>query len=87
MSARTILFAALLLAWAAPAHAQQPFPFPLPLPPMPQGSPEERAACQPDVQRFCEHVLPDTQRVLECLQANRRRISTACRRVLEKYGQ
>ena len=49
--------------------------------------PEERAACQPDVQKFCEQALPDTMRVLQCLQANRTRISRACRQVLERHGQ
>jgi hypothetical protein len=86
MPAKTILFAALLVALSAPALAQLPIPLPLPLP-LPQGSPEERAACQPDVQRYCESALPDTMRVLQCLQANRRRISVACRRVLENHGQ
>ena len=87
MSAKTILFAALLMMFAVPVRAQLPFPLPLPPLPMPQGTPEERAACQPDVQRFCESALPDTMRVLHCLQSNRRRISVACRRVLERNGQ
>jgi hypothetical protein len=87
MSARIVLFAALLVMSCAPARAQLPFPLPLPPLPMPQGTPEERAACQPDVQRYCESALPDTMRVLHCLQTNRRRISVACRRVLENHGQ
>lgn len=28
--------------------------------PMPQGTPEERAACAPDLHRFCEAALQDT---------------------------
>ncbi len=54
---------------------------------MPQGTPEERAACAPDVKKYCETALPDTMRVLSCLQANRARISGACNRVLVSHGQ
>ncbi len=31
--------------------------------------------------------MPDNMRVLNCLQANRQRISKACQNVLIKYGQ
>jgi hypothetical protein len=68
------------------AHAQLPLPLPLPIP-MPTGTPEDRAACEPDVQRYCRAAIPDTFRVLNCLQDNRRQISTACQNVLIKYGQ
>jgi hypothetical protein len=85
-----LLLLAVLVAFSTQALAQPPFP-PLPFPPlplpMPQGTPEERAACAPDVQRFCEQALPDTLRVLHCLQANRGRIGRACREVLERHGQ
>ena len=80
--------ALLLVAFAISptvALAQLPIPFP-PLP-MPQGTPEERAACAPDVQKYCEAALPDTMRVLACLQANRAKISRACNRVLVSHGQ
>jgi len=80
--------ALLLIAFIAvptAALAQLPLPFP-PLP-MPQGTPEERAACAPDVQKFCQAALPDTMRVLACLQANRSRISRACNQVLVSHGQ
>ncbi len=86
MALKVVLLAAVLVVCSAPARAQLPFP-PLPFPPLPQGTPEDRAACQADVQRFCKSALPDTNRVLQCLQTNRRRISVACREVLEKYGQ
>jgi len=55
--------------------------------PMPQGTPEERTACAPDVHRFCEAALQDTMRVLACLQSNRPRISAGCNRVLVSHGQ
>ena len=48
---------------------------------------EERAACAPDVHKFCESALQDTMRVLACLQANRPKISAACNRVLVSHGQ
>jgi hypothetical protein len=54
---------------------------------MPQGTPEERAACAPDVHKFCGSDLQDTMRVLACLQANRPKISAACNRVLVSHGQ
>lgn len=88
MLRKVTLLAAILVISSTPALAQLPFPLPLPLPlPMPEGTPEDRAACQPDVHKFCEAALPDTNRVLQCLQTNRRRIGVACRQVLEKYGQ
>jgi hypothetical protein len=69
----SLLLVALGACSTTPAHAQVPSPFP-PLP-LAQGTPEERAACGPDVQKFC------------CLQANRRKISAACNRVLVSHGQ
>jgi hypothetical protein len=68
------------------ALAQNPFPLPFPPLPMTQGTPEERAACQADVQKYCERELPDVMRVASCLQANRHRISAACRQVLANRG-
>jgi hypothetical protein len=85
MYRKVTLLVAILVALATPAMAQLPFP-PLPLP-IPQGTPEERAAYAPDVQRYCEAALPDTMRVLACLQSNRSRISNACNRVLVSHGQ
>ncbi len=89
MLRKAALLATALVVCSPPARAQQaplPLPFP-PLLPMPQGTPEERAACAPDVQKFCETALPDTMRVLACLQASRSRISVACNRVLVSHGQ
>jgi hypothetical protein len=67
------------------ALAQLPLPLPLPIPT--DGTPEDRAACEPDVQRHCKAAVPDQLRVLGCLQDNRKRISRACQGVLAKYGQ
>jgi len=86
MSRTIIVTCVALIACQATALAQ---PLPLPLPPIldTQGTPEERAACYPDVQRYCQRVISDTFQVLSCLQANRQRISPACRGVLQRNGQ
>jgi hypothetical protein len=84
-----VLICPVLIGGSSIAFAQLPLPLPLPLPPVidTQGSPEERAACYPDVQRFCRGETGDTFRVLTCLQNNRPRISSACRGVLQSHGQ
>jgi hypothetical protein len=81
----TIAFA---LAAAASAHAQHVPPQP---PPAEQGNPQERAACHPDVSRYCQTQLQvnpnDVLGILGCLQANRPKISKACQEVLASHGQ
>ena len=67
------------LAQSAPAPQQFPSIF--------DGTPEEKAACRPDSLRFCRDAIPDTFRVLACLQANRTKIGKPCRMVLESHGQ
>jgi hypothetical protein len=84
MFRKLALVAAALLTGCSIALAQLPLPFPLP---GAGGTPEDRAACQPDAKRFCKAAMPDELRVLGCLQDNRKRISAACQRVLIKYGQ
>ena len=44
-------------------------------------------ACQPAVFKFCQSAIPDTFRILQCLQANRAHIGKACQAVLASYGQ
>ena len=51
-----------------------------------QGTAEEQAACVPDATRFCLDAIPDTFRVLACLQANRLKLRKICLRVLESHG-
>jgi hypothetical protein len=77
---------ALVLAAIAVGSTTAVAQLPLPLPAS-QGTPEDRAACEPDVQRHCKTAVPDQLRVLNCLQDNRKRISKACQGVLVKYGQ
>jgi len=53
------------------------------------GTPEEDAACRPDVRRFC-HSVPRGSAdgvFLACLQEHREKLSRACRKVLESHGQ
>jgi hypothetical protein len=57
-----------------------------------QGSEQERAACHPDVMRFCREMVKDGDdsdvfAILGCLQTNRRKISRACGEVLASHGQ
>jgi hypothetical protein len=88
MHRRARIMLAFLLASATSAWAQ--FPPQPPAPPMP-GSEQDRAACQPDVVRFCHAELATNQddvfAILGCLQRNRAQISVACRQVLERNGK
>ena len=84
MLRKAIIVLAVVFAASTPSFSQLPFPIPLP---MPEGTPEDRAACEGDVRRFCQNAIPDNMRVLACLQQNRQRIAPSCRGVLEKYGQ
>jgi hypothetical protein len=77
---RTIAFAAAFtLAAVTMASAQG------------QGDARERAACRPDVMRFCKQLIKDNNDdvfgILNCLQSNRPRISKACNQVLVSHGQ
>jgi hypothetical protein len=77
---RTIAFAAaFVLAAVTMASAQG------------QGDARERAACRPDVMRFCKQLIKDNNDdvigILNCLQSNRPRISKACNQVLVSHGQ
>ncbi len=52
------------------------------------GTPEQQAACRPDIRRYC-HKIPQNagdNAFLACLQENRGRLSAPCRRVLESNG-
>ena len=83
---------ALTITVSALALAQQfpPQPAP-PRSPLGQANDQERAACHPDVVRFCQTQLDanrdDVLGILSCLQSNRAKISAACQRVLASHGQ
>ena len=77
---------------AGVAGAQQLPPQPPPVASaMGQGNDRERAACHPDVTRFCQTQLQinpnDVLGILGCLQTNRPKISRACQEVLASHGQ
>ena len=76
MSIRILLAAAALAVLSSTAMAQF------------SGTPEEQAACRPDVRRFC-YKIPESQGTnayLQCLQEHRSRLSASCRAVLESHG-
>ncbi|AXK83077.1 hypothetical protein DW352_22690 [Pseudolabrys taiwanensis] len=51
------------------------------------GTPEEQAACRPDSTKYCLDEMPDSLRVLACLQQHRTKLRKACLQVLEAHGQ
>jgi Cysteine rich repeat len=75
MSIRQISLAVALLVVSSGATAQS-------------GSPEEQAACRPDVRRFCYKIKENegSNAFLQCLQEHRARLSPRCRAVLESHG-
>ncbi len=80
MSIRTALMSAALIATslaAAPSIALAQ-----------QGTPEEQAACRPDVRKFCHSVKESdgSQAFLQCLQEHREKLSQKCHAVLDSHG-
>lgn len=55
------------------------------------GNEKERAACHPDVIKFCKKEIDanseDVLGILSCLQRNRSSLSAACANVLKSHGQ
>lgn len=91
MVLRLNLIIVFALATGTVALAQSPFPA-QPAPPSMPGSERERAACHPDVMKYCRNLLPadpngpaDTFAIAGCLQSNRAKISSACRQVLDGH--
>ena len=48
-----------------------------------QGTPQQRAACRPDVAKFCKGKGEDPGVLLTCLEDNKDKISEKCRKVIE----
>jgi hypothetical protein len=87
-----VLTIALVLAVGPAALAQLPAQPPPVKNQLGQGSDQERAACHPDVMRFCKQLVStdgqdDVFAILGCLQTNRQKISNACQQVLTSHGQ
>ena len=49
-----------------------------------QGTPQQRAACRPDVVKFCKGKGEDPGVLLSCLEENKDKISDKCRKVIEE---
>ena len=49
-----------------------------------QGTPQQRAACRPDVVKFCKGKGEDPGVLLSCLEDNKDKISEKCRKVIEQ---
>ena len=51
------------------------------------GTPQEQAACRPDVGRWCKGVKAEQGNVLECLVAHHQKLSAKCHAVLQGHNQ
>ena len=53
------------------------------------GTPEEQAACSPDVRKFCSKIPQgsDDNAYLMCLENNRDKLSVKCLKVLTDHGR
>ena len=49
-----------------------------------QGTPQQRAACRPDVTKFFKGKGEDPGVLLTCLEDNKDKISEKCRKVIEE---
>ena len=52
-----------------------------------QGTPQQRAACRPDVTKFCKGKGEDPGVILGCLEANKDKISEKCRKVIAEADE
>lgn len=50
-----------------------------------QSSSDEKAACSPDVRRFC-YAIKEGGNFLRCLQEHRAKLRKPCRAMLESHG-
>jgi hypothetical protein len=52
-----------------------------------QGTPDERSACEPDVNRLCGEFIPDRSKIIVCLNQKVKQLNPACRSVILFYAQ
>jgi hypothetical protein len=52
-----------------------------------RGTLEQQMACTPDVWRLCSDQIPDTNRIVACLQQNTPQLSSGCRAVFQSNNQ
>lgn len=83
MSIYRVLLALVFIGVTSNALGQADVPTPE------MGTPEQRAACGPDVNRYCKSVKSDDGpfAFLACLQEHRAKLRPACLKVLESNGQ
>jgi hypothetical protein len=70
----SVLLALILMSGAALAQANPD-----------ENTPEARA-CRGDANRLCKADIPDQFKIGSCLQANRERLSRACKEMLSRNG-
>jgi hypothetical protein len=78
MAIRGLLITAVILGVSSPVFAQTS-----------SGTPELRAACGPDVRKFCHKIkeADGDNAYLQCLEANRDSLSARCIAILKSYGK
>jgi hypothetical protein len=84
MSSRAAFVAVLLLGSSTLATAQSVTP---PSGTSPSGTPEEQAACRPDVGKHCRGIGGDQNTILQCLVSHAPKLTQKCRSVLESHGR
>ncbi len=52
-----------------------------------EGTPQEQAACRPDVARHCKGVQGGSPAILDCLVGHHTKLTARCRTVLETHGK
>ncbi|WP_244597818.1 hypothetical protein [Afipia felis] len=43
------------------------------------GTLEQRRACRADAKKFCGEYIPNVRRITACMEANKQRLTPACR--------
>jgi hypothetical protein len=49
-----------------------------------RGTPDDQAACEPDVHRLCDRFIPDEGQIVACLRAEKAQLSPACKTVMSR---
>ena len=90
MTIRKVLLSAIFVGISSVALAQADSPRAMdPAPSTEMGTPDQQAACRPDVRKFCSKInaAGGPMAYLGCLKENRAKLSSTCRTMLESHGQ
>jgi hypothetical protein len=89
MIIRKVAMAAVLVGLSSGALAQEIRVSPNESSTNQKGTPEEQAACRPNVRRFCRAIPAESGPFvfLACLNEHREKLSHACLEVLQSKGQ